>query len=104
MSLKRKSVIFILTCFVIASSLFWYSQKKAYSAEKVVESVWDKYEVQSTQVGEEGEVGKTKFVIWIDVYDKNDIPKVETYLQRKLSKEDLAQYDIQVFSNKGITY
>lgn len=104
MRLKRNSVIIILTCFVIVSALFWYSQKEAYSAENVVESVRDKFEVQSTQVGEEGEVGKTKFVIWIDVYDKKDIPKVETYLQRKLSKKDLAQYDIQVFSNNGITY
>ncbi|MET3655904.1 hypothetical protein [Sporosarcina psychrophila] len=107
MSLKRKSVIFFLTCFVIGSALFWYSQKESYSAEKIVVSAMDRYEVQSIQVGEEGvidEVDKTRFVIRINVYDKNDIPKVESYLQKKLSKVDLAQYDIQVFFNKGITY
>ena len=104
MSLKRRSVIFFLTCFVIGSALFWYLQKESYSAEKVAFSVMDRYEVNSVQAGEQGVVGDTSFVIWIDVFDKSEIPKVEKYLQRKLSKEDLALYDIQVFANEGITY
>ena len=104
MSVKRRFVIFFVTCFVIGSAFFWYLQKESYSAEKVAFSVMDRYEVNSVQAGEQGVVGDTSFVIWIDVFDENDIPKIETYLQRKLSKEDRALYDIQVFSNNGITY
>ena len=59
-------------------------------------SVWDKYEVQSTQIG------NTDPIIWIDVYDKNEIPEVEEYVQDNLSK--LKHYEVNVFSNKGKTY
>lgn len=102
MGVKSKLGILILVC--VVSALFWFTQKEPYSAERVVESVWDKYEVQSFQVGEEGEIGKTNFVIRIDLYDKNDIPKVGKYLEDNLSKDDLTRYEIDVFSNKGIAY
>ena len=54
--------------------------------------MFDNYEVQSTQIG------ITDLVIWIDVYDKNDIPVVEKYLKAKLSKDDLKQYEIEIIS------
>ena len=56
-----------------------------------VNNLFDNYEVQSTQIG------ITDSVIWIDVYDKNDIPLVEKCLKVKLSKDDLKQYEIDVF-------
>jgi len=87
MSVKSKFGILTLLCVVAVSILFWYIQKEPYSAEGVVESVWDKYEVQSTQFGEVGDLGEEESVIWIDVYDKNDIPKVEEYLEDKTRYE-----------------
>ncbi|MBS4192286.1 hypothetical protein KHA94_19165 [Bacillus sp. FJAT-49705] len=98
MSVKSKFGILILACVVVVSALFWYSPKEPYSTEVVVNSVLDKYEVQSTQIG------VTDPVIWIDVYDKNDIPNVEKYIKDNLSKNDLEHYKVKVFSNKGRTY
>ncbi|MCM3757657.1 hypothetical protein M3197_09160 [Sporosarcina aquimarina] len=57
-----------------------------------MDSLWAKYEVQSTQIG------ITDPVITIDVYDKNDIPEIEKYLKAKLSKDDLEHYEIEIFS------
>ena len=54
--------------------------------------------MQSTQIG------GTDPVIWIDVYNKNDIVEVEKYVKENLSKDDLEHYEVIVFSNKGITY
>ncbi|WP_251660913.1 hypothetical protein [Sporosarcina aquimarina] len=67
-------------------------QKEPYSTELVMDSLWAKYEVQSTQIG------ITDPVITIDVYDKNDIPEIEKYLKAKLSKDDLEHYEIEIFS------
>lgn len=98
MGMKNKFGLLILGCVIAGSSLFWYTHKEPYSTEVVVNSVWDKFEVQSTQIG------GTDPVIWIDVYNKNDIVKVEKYVKENLSKDDLEQYEVNVFSNKGITY
>jgi len=92
MGVKRKFGALILTSVIVMSVVFWYTQQKPYSTEQVMNSLWDKYEVQSTQIGD------TDPVIWIDVYDKNDIPEVEKYLKAKLSKDDLEHYEIEVFS------
>lgn len=92
MGVKRKFGALILTSVIVMSVVFWYTQQKPYSTELVMNSLWDKYEVQSTQIGD------TDPVIWIDVYDKNDIPEVEKYLKAKLSKDDLEHYEIEVFS------
>ena len=89
---KRKLGTLILATIIVLSLVFWYVQKEPYSTERVVSSLFDKYEVQSTQIGD------TDPVIWIDVYDKNDIPKVEKYLKANLSKEDLEHYEIEIFS------
>jgi hypothetical protein len=104
MSVKGKIGLIALMCVFAISVLYWYTQNEPYSAERVVDSVLDKFEVQSMQFGEQGDIGEESFVIWIDVYDKNDIPKVEKYLEDNLSKEDLTKYEIDVFSNKGIHY
>jgi len=98
MGVKSKFRILILACVVVVSALVWYTQKEPYSTEAVVSSVWDKYGVQSTQIG------NTDPIIWIDVYDKNDIPEVEEYVKDNLSKDDLKHYEVNVFSNKGKTY
>ncbi|WP_404468665.1 hypothetical protein [Sutcliffiella horikoshii] len=85
-------------CVILGSALFWYTKKEPYSTEVVVNSVWDKFEVQSTQIGDKDPV------IWIDVYNKNDIAEVEKYVTENLSKDDLEHYEVDVFSNKGIKY
>ncbi|MFJ8511244.1 hypothetical protein [Lysinibacillus xylanilyticus] len=92
MDVKRKFGALILTSVIVMSVVFWYAQQKPYSTEQVIDSLWDKYEVQSTQIGD------TDPVISIDVYDKNDIPEVEKYLKAKLSEDDLEHYEIEVFS------
>ena len=78
MGVKRKLGALILTSVIVMSVVFWFVQKESYSTELVMDSLWDKYEVQSTQIG------ITDPVITIDVYDKNDIPEVEKYLKAKL--------------------
>lgn len=92
MGVKRKLGALILTSVIVMSVVFWFVQKEPYSTELVMDSLWDKYEVQSTQIG------ITDPVITIDVYDKNDIPEVEKYLKAKLSKDDLEHYEIEIFS------
>ena len=92
MGVKRKFGALILTGFIVTSVVFLYTEQKPYSTELVIESLWDKYEVQGTGIG------VTDPVITIDVYDKNDIPEVEKYLKAKLSKKDLEYYEIEIFS------
>jgi len=92
LGVKRKLGTLILTSIFVMSGVFWYSQQKPYSTELVVNTLFDKYEVQSSQIG------ITDPIISIDVYDKNDIPQVEVYLKAKLSKNDLEHYEIEVFS------
>ncbi|EGQ19188.1 hypothetical protein HMPREF9372_3755 [Sporosarcina newyorkensis 2681] len=92
MGIKRKLGALILTSIIVMSVVFLYTQQKPYSTELVMESLWDKYEVQSTGIG------ITDPVISIDVYDKNDIPEVEKYLKSNLSKDDLEHYEIEIFS------
>lgn len=89
---KRKLGTLILASVIVMSVVFWYSLQWPYSTELVVDTLFDKYEVQSTQIG------ITNPVIWIDVYDKNDIPEVEKYLKAELSKDDFEHYQIEVFS------
>lgn len=99
MSVKGKFGILISACVVVVSALFLYMQKEPYSTETVLEFLWDEYGVQSMQFGEEGETDKLESIIRIDIYDENDIPKVEQYLEKRLSKEDLTKFEIDIFSN-----
>jgi len=92
MGVKRKLGTLILMSIIVMSGVFWYLQQEPYSTELVVNTLFDKYEVQSSQIG------ITDQIISIDVYDKNDIPEVEAYLKTKLSKNDLKHYEIEVFS------
>lgn len=92
MGIKRKLGALILTSFIVISAVFLYVEQKPYSTELVLESLWNKFEVQRTGIG------VTDPVITIDVYDKNDIPEVEEYLKANLSKEDLEYYEIEIFS------
>lgn len=97
--MRRKISVLALAGIFTISALVWYTQRVPYSPEAVANSVWEKYGVQSMQVGKEGEADKLESVIRIDVYDENDIPKVEQYLEKKLSKEDLTKFEIDIFSN-----
>lgn len=92
MGVKRKFSALILTSVILMSAVLLYMQQKPYSTVLVMESLFDKYEVQSLNVGD------TDQVISIDVYDKKDIPEVEKYLKSKLSKDDLEHFEINVFS------
>ena len=92
MSVKSKLGTLIIASVIAMSVVFWYVLKEPYSTELVVDSLWNKFEVQSTQIGD------TDPFISIDVFDKNDIPEVEKYLKSKLSKDDLEHFRIEVFS------
>ncbi|GAA0302062.1 hypothetical protein GGQ92_002289 [Gracilibacillus halotolerans] len=104
MSKKFKFGILFLVFVGIISAVFWSEQGESYSVETVVDSVWSEFMVQSSEIGEYENPSDGEPAIFIDVYDKNDIPRVEKYLQDNLSKNDLNKYEIVVFSNKGITY
>lgn len=97
MKLKHKLGILILGCAVIGVALYGSIQKEPYSTGAVVDSVWDKYDVQSTQIGEFENQNVGKPGIYIDVYNEEEIQKVEKYLVKNLSKEDLEKYEIDVF-------
>jgi len=97
MGVKSKIGIFVLACAVIGIALFAVVQKEPYSTEAVMDSVWNKYNVQSTMIGGESTDGKSDPTLWVDVYDDDDIPKVEKYLEKNLSQEDLEYYEIDVF-------
>lgn len=92
MDIKRKLGALIFAGVIVMSAVFWFTQQEPYSTEHVVTTLFDKFDVQSTQIG------ATDPVISIDVYDKNDIPEVEKYLKANLSKDDLEHYEIEVFS------
>lgn len=92
--MKSKFIPLILTSVIVGSTLIWYIQREPYSTEKVIDSVLEKYPVQSTQIG------YTDPTIWIEVYNKADIKKVEKYLTENLSKDDLDHYGIEVYAYK----
>lgn len=86
MSVKSKLGILISAFVVVLYALFLYMQKEPYSTTTVMESLWDEYGVQSTMIGGEDTEGNTIPTLWVDVYDKDDIPKIEKYLEKNLSK------------------
>ncbi|MEK3953770.1 MULTISPECIES: hypothetical protein [Psychrobacillus] len=51
MGVKRKLGTLILTSIIVISGVFWYSQQEPYSTELVVNTLFDKYEAQSSQIG-----------------------------------------------------
>lgn len=95
MNLKRWGAL-LLTCVVIIGGSLWYIQKEPYSTDAVLKSAWDKFELQSYQTGEFEDPSEGDPIIHLDVYDKNEIPKVEKYLEKNLSKEDLEKYEVSV--------
>lgn len=96
MGLKGKLGILVLGCAVAVIALLIFTQKEPYSTETVMDSVWDKYDVQSTIIGEESGDGKTISTLWVEVYNEDDIPKVKNYLEKNLSQADLEYYKIDV--------
>lgn len=104
MGLKGKLGILVLGCAVAVFVFLAFSQKEPYSTEAVMDSVRDKYNVQSTMIGGESTDGKSIPTLWVDVYDEDDIAKVENYLEKNLSQDDLEYYEIDIFpygSEKG---
>jgi len=91
MKVKGRLGIFVLACVIVVSALFWYTQKEPYSTEAVMDSIWDKYNVQSTMIG------GTDPILDVSVYDEVDINKVESYLESNLSEEDLEHYKLNVY-------
>jgi len=59
--------------------------------EAIMDDVLDKYEVQSTMIGD------TNPVLEVSVFDEKDIKKVEGYLENNLSSQDLEHYKLNVF-------
>ena len=97
MRLKGKLGIFVSICAVIGIALFGFMQKEPYSTKAVMDSVWDKYNVQSTMIGGESTDDTATPTLWVDVYDEDDIPQVENHLKKNLSQDDLEYYEIDVF-------
>ncbi|MBP1947514.1 hypothetical protein [Virgibacillus litoralis] len=106
MGVKGKLGILVLTSVVIVSVCFWYTQNKlnldrevAISTEvkKVVGEVSDKYQVHNTSIVNGGK----NPTISINVYDKNNVPRVKSYLKTNLSEDDLEHYEVDVFSNRN---
>lgn len=95
------AIIFIGIFVALAVDNKLEAQSKTYSTEDVVESAWNKYEVQSTQIGGEDTGKDISPTIWVDVYNEDDIPKIEQYLQNNLSKADLKHYELDVSLYKG---
>jgi len=95
MKAKGKLGILVLACAVVVSALFWYTQKEPYSTEATVDSLWDKYSVQSTQF--DGDKGDANSILSVTVYDEDDITEVESYLESNLSEEDLEHYKLNVY-------
>lgn len=91
MEVKTKVGIFVAACAIIGIALFGFMQKEPYSTEVVMESLWDKYSVQSTAIGD------TEPVLDVSVYEEKDISEVESYLKNNLSKEDLEYYKLIVY-------
>jgi len=91
MGVKSRWGIVVLACVIVISALFLYTQKEPYSTEAVTDSLWDKYSVQSTQFDDEHPV------MSVTVYDEEDIPEVENYLESNLSEEDLEHYKLNVY-------
>ncbi|MCG3088776.1 hypothetical protein [Sporosarcina cyprini] len=91
MKLKTTVGMFISACAIIGIVLFGLMKKEPYSTVAVMDSLWDKYDVQSTMIGD------TEPVLDVSVYDEKDIIKVESYLKNNLSKEDLAHFKLVVY-------
>src|SRR5690625_53522 len=91
MKLKTKIGILVSLCAVIGIALFGFMQKEPYSTEAVMDSLWDKQNVQSTMIGE------TDPVLDVSVYDEKDINDVKSYLKNNLSEEDLKHYELNVY-------
>lgn len=67
MCVKRKLATLIIASLIVMSLVFWYVQKEPYSTERVLSSLFDNYDVNSTQMD------GIDSIIWIDVFNKNDI-------------------------------
>lgn len=91
MGVKSKFGLFVLACAVIGIALFVFTQKEPYSTAAVMESLLVKHNVQSTMIGD------TDPIIDVSVYDKKDITDVKSYLENKLSEEDLEHYKLNVY-------
>src|SRR5699024_2057617 len=98
---KSKLSILVLTCVVIVFVGFWYIQNDTPDSKEatidrevkgVVSEVSDKYQVQHTSIMN----GGNDSVIKINVYDKNSVSDVESYLKTNLSGNDLEHYEVDV--------
>lgn len=91
MGVKNKVRIIVSASAIIGIALFGFMQREPYSTEAVMDSLWDKHNVQSTMIGD------TDPILDVSVYNENDITVVESYLKSKLSKEDLEHYKLIVY-------
>lgn len=93
----KKSAFLILIASLIVLVAFIGNQGHGNKeASDVLEDAWDKYEIQSFEIGKDMDHPN----IWVDVYDESDIPVVEEYLTSNLSNDDLDRYGINVFSER----
>ncbi|MBM7632357.1 hypothetical protein [Geomicrobium sediminis] len=88
---KSKLAITGIVCVVSIFALQTLLHKEPSSMQAVMDSLWENHHVQSIHVGD------TDSVIAVSIFDKEEIAKVEKYLEQNLSKEKLEHYSLHVF-------
>ncbi|MEK3936100.1 hypothetical protein MKY41_12295 [Sporosarcina sp. FSL W7-1349] len=81
--------IFVLL-FVVIFAFIGYAQKEPYSTEKVLQSAWDKFELESFQIG------VSDPIIWVEIAEGENEEDVRKYLEKELSKPDLKKFQINI--------
>lgn len=93
MVMRYKRWIFILLCVIVVGCIK-YMDTKLYSTESTIQSVKEKFELESFQIG------KTDSIIWIVIAQDENPEDVQKYLEKKLSKSDLNKFRIDISRNK----
>lgn len=90
--MKKLGVIALISATLFLGAFSIKSLGKDQNVDDVLKTTMNKYNVQGYIIGEE------PATIDVDLYEEEDIEKVEKYIKSNLSDEDLNHYDIKVFA------
>ena len=90
--MKKYGIIALVAAVLTFGAFFSEVISQDKTVEEVMKKVQARYAVQGYLFSE------NPAIIDVDVYDEEDIEKVEEYIMRSISEEDLSEYDIRVFS------